>query len=427
MSFPSDFAWGCATSAYQIEGASSKDGKGLSTWDMFCQPGHSHIWHDHTGDTACDHYNRYLDDVKLMQDLGLNSYRFSISWPRVFPEGIRRLNPKGLDFYSRLVDALLSAHIQPWITLFHWDFPLSLYWRGGWLKRESADWFAEYTSTVARKLSDRVTHWITHNEPQCVIGLGHRDGTHAPGDKLSTREWLLAGHHLLLSHGKAVLALRASTSRSLQIGYAPFSCVSTPHTPSAPDIAAARQATFSVTSPTQWNSSWWMDPVYLGAYPADGLALFGPDAPIPQPGDMALIHQPLDFFGLNYYYSVRTRLSSDGKPETVPFPFNQPLTAYATPVTPSGMYWAARFYHERYRLPIVVTENGMSSPDWPSLDGAVHDPQRIDFLHRYLKELMQAHASGVIVKGYFLWTLLDNFEWQEGYKPRLGIDRKSVV
>jgi len=420
MSFPKDFVWGAAAASYQIEGGATADGRGDSVWDMLCRkPGA--IWSGQSGAEACDHYHRYVEDVGIMQEIGLKAYRLSIAWPRVLPNGTGTVNAEGLEFYDRLVDALLAAGIQPWVTLFHWDFPTALYHRGGWMNRDSADWFADYARVVCDRLSDRVTHWMTHNEPQCFIGLGHYSGTHAPGDKLGFREMLLAGHHAMLAHGKAVQVLRAHAKRPLEIGYAPVGAPSYPATESQADIDAARIAAFRVNDRGYWNNAWWMDPVYLGKYPEDGLALFGADAPQPRDGDLETIHQPLDFFGVNMYSGNCVRAGADGQPEIVPQPVGHRLTAFRWTVTPEILRWMPRFFHERYGLPIVITENGMSGADWVSLDGKVHDPQRIDFLQRYLRELRQACADGVPVKGYFQWSIMDNFEWAEGYKERFGL------
>lgn len=420
MGFPKDFVWGCAAASYQIEGAAFEDGKGWSVWDMMCRK-EGAIWNNHNGDVACDHYHRYKEDVGLMKEIGLKAYRLSISWPRVLPEGVGAVNQKGLDFYSKLVDELLAKGIQPWATLFHWDYPLALYRRGGWLNRETADWFAEYTTMVVKKLGDRVKHWMTHNEPQCTIGLGHQSGNHAPGDRLATSEWLQAGHHLLLSHGKAVQAIRANSPVPCQIGWAPFGCAGIPASDSPQDIAAAQAGTYAVTNKNTWNITWWCDPLFFGAYPEDGLKLFGADAPQVCAGDMETIKQPLDYLAFNIYFSPTVRLSAQGRPEIVPEPAGHPLTAYYWAVTPRCLYWAPKFFYERYKLPLVVSENGMACSDWVALDGKVHDGPRVDFLHRYLRELKRAVADGIPVKGYFLWSILDNFEWAEGYKQRFGI------
>ncbi len=420
MTFPKNFVWGAATASYQVEGAAREDGKGLSVWDTFCRKGGT-IWNDQTGDIASDHYHRYQGDVELMRTMGLKAYRFSIGWPRVLPEGVGALSSSGLDFYDRLVDALLQAGITPYVTLFHWDYPYALYQRGGWLNPDSPEWFTEYTRVIVDRLSDRVQNWMTLNEPQCFIGYGHHEGRHAPGDRWGLAQVLQAAHNALLAHGKAVQVIRARAKSAPFIGYAPASTPIIPATESATDLDAARYAQFAITQKNVFNSSWFADPIFLGQYPEDGLAMFGQDAPSIGANDMATIAQPLDFYGVNIYQGRIVRASPEGAPETVPFPVGHPLTAFRWYVTPSAMYWGPRWFWERYRKPIIITENGISNVDWVSMDGAVHDPQRIDFTRRYLLELERAVNDGVDVRGYFHWTLIDNFEWAEGVKERFGL------
>jgi beta-glucosidase len=316
MSFPKDFVWGAATSSYQIEGAASRDGGGASVWDMLClQPGR--IANGDTGEIACDHYRRYREDVGLMADMGLQAYRFSISWPRVLPEGAGTVNAKGLDFYSRLVDELLGHGITPWVTLFHWDYPYALYCRGGWLNRDSAGWFADYTALVVDRLSDRVAHWLTLNEPQCFIGMGHLDGTHAPALQMGVAEVLLAAHHALLAHGQAVQVIRARASTPPRVSAAQASPVSIPDTDASENIDAARNHMFAIREKGFFNNTWFSDPMLTGCYPEDGLALFEADMPAMQDGDLATIHQPLDFFGANIYSGRYVRATADGAFEQV--------------------------------------------------------------------------------------------------------------
>jgi len=421
VSFPEGFVWGSATASYQIEGAVAEDGKGPSVWDMMCRK-EGAIWAGHTGEVACDHYHRYAEDVALWREIGLKGYRTSVSWPRVMPAGTGQVNEKGLAFYDRLVDELLAAGIDPYITLFHWDYPLELYYRGGWLNRESPDWFAEYVRVVVEKLSDRVTHWMTLNEPQCFVGIGHRDGVHAPGDKLAWREILRIAHHVLLAHGKAVQTIRAHTKAEAKVGYAPVGAVKVPASEDPRDIEAARAATFSITEPRNyWSNTWWMDPVILGCYPEDGLQLYAGDLPDIGQNDLATICQPLDFFGVNIYHGPTVRAGLDGTAETVAPPPGYPMTFMGWPVTPEALRWGPRFFYERYHLPIFITENGMANMDWVAMDGKVHDPQRIDLTRRYLLQLEKAIADGVDVRGYFHWSIMDNFEWAQGYKQRFGL------
>jgi beta-glucosidase len=418
--FSDDFIWGAAAASYQIEGAAYAEGKGSSVWDIFCQQAGKIAGSD-TGQIACDHYNRYATDVALMAQLGLSAYRLSIAWPRVLPDGVGTVNRKGLDFYDRLIDCLLSHNIQPWVTLFHWDYPYALYCRGGWLNRDSADWFADYTQVVVDTLSDRVQHWIPHNEPQCFIGLGHQQGEHAPGLKLGLRDVLLAAHHSLLAHGKSVQMIRAQAQLPPTIGTALVGVIAIPATDSPEDIEAARQATLSVRAKNCWNNTWFADPILKGAYPADGLQIFRDHLPDIRAEDLATMHQPLDFYGLNIYQGYTVQSTSKGGIAVVSPPVGSPHTTMDWPITPDALYWGPTFIHERYQLPIVITENGMANSDWVHSDGQVHDPQRIDFLKRYLGAFERASAAGIPAKGYFLWSILDNFEWAYGYQKRFGL------
>lgn len=421
MTFDAKFVWGAAAASFQIEGAAEADGKGPSVWDDFCrQPGR--VRFGHHGRQACDHYHLADQDVAMMAELGLQAYRLSIAWPRVFADGIGACNAKGLAFYDRLVDSLLNQGIQPWVTLFHWDYPLALYHRGGWLNPDAPRWFADYSAKVVDTLSDRVRHWMTLNEPQCFIGLGHQTGEHAPGLRLGLRDCLLAAHHSLLAHGLAVQVIRARSKQPCQIGAAPVGIIKFPDNPNDPaDVAAARQATFAVRSRDLWNNSWWTDPMLLGHYPEDGLALFGADVPAMGADDLACIAQPLDFYGVNIYHGERVRAAADGGHEVVAPPAGRAATTMEWDVSPEALYWGPRLLHERYGLPIVVTENGMANTDWLHSDGAVHDPQRIDFMTRYLRQLKRAAADGVPVAGYFYWSIMDNFEWALGYDRRFGL------
>jgi beta-glucosidase len=418
--FPDDFVWGAATAAYQIEGAAYEDGRGLSTWDVFCKRPDA-VFEGHSGDVACDHYHRYREDVGLMSALGLQAYRFSVSWSRVLPEGVGTVNAQGLAFYDRLVDALLEAGIQPMCTLFHWDLPQALQRRGGWTNRDIASWFADYASLLGRTLGDRVKLWVTQNEPQCYIGFGLGTGTHAPGLKLDFSESLVAAHHSMRSHGKAVAALRASVPNA-RIGYVLATKLTRPATGSAADIEAARASTFAVSDRTHWNNAWWTDPVVLGKYPEDGLELFGREMPQFPDRDWNELRAPIDFLGMNVYRAETVSARADGGWEQLPVPPGYPRSGVDwQPITPDAMYWGPRLFQERYGLPQWITENGLSTRDQISLDGKVHDPQRIDYLHRTLIELRRAMRDGVKVEGYLAWSLLDNFEWADGYKQRFGL------
>ncbi len=420
MGFREDFIWGVATASYQIEGAAYEDGKGLSVWDDFCRQ-RGRIFEGHTGDVACDHYHRYQEDIALMASLGVKNYRFSISWPRILPEGTGKVNPKGLDFYKKLVDSLLSHGITPYATLFHWDYPLALLHRGGWLNPDSSDWFAEYTHQVAQALGGSLKNYITLNEPQCFIGISYLDTVHAPGIGHSLKDNLAMTHHVLLAHGKAVQTLRADVAGS-KVGFAPTGATYDPATHSKEDIEAARAATFAVNK-ENWgfNIAWWCDPALLGHYPEEGLRNLEDILPAIGGGDMKQIHQPLDFHGQNIYQSAPVQ--ADGKQgfKEAKRPVGHPKTAIGWPVTPESLYWAPKFLYERYKTPFIITENGLSCHDVVSLDGKVHDPNRIDFLHRYIRNLRKAAEEGADIIGYFQWSFMDNFEWAKGYDDRFGL------
>ena len=420
MSFATNFVWGAAASSYQIEGGWDQAGRGLSVWDIYARQPHK-IWEEHDGTEACDHFHRYRQDVGLMKEMGLKAYRLSVSWPRVLPEGVGSLNRAGLDFYDRLVDELLLAKIDPWVTLFHWDYPYALFLRGGWLNPESPKWFAEYTRIIIDRLSDRVTHWITLNEPQCFIGLGHFTGEHAPGLKLGLAETLLAGHHTLMAHGLAVEVIRTRAKLKPLIGWAPVTQSYYPRTHSPADIAAARALTESVSAEHFWSNTWWGDPPILGHYPEEGLRAYGKAVPKFKQSDFNIIHQSLDFYGCNIYTGTPAEAGPNGLPRKVDFPAGHPHTQNLWKVAPEGMYWGPKFLSERYRLPIIITENGLSCADWVALDGKVHDRARIDFLTRYLREVEKAIIDGVDIQGYFHWSIMDNFEWADGYKHRFGL------
>lgn len=423
MRFPQNFVWGAATSACQIEGHFATDGKGRSIWDDFVeQPGK--IFENQRIDPACDHYVRFGEDVALMQQLGLHAYRFSISWPRVLPNGTGQPNEKALAFYDRLIDRLLEAGIEPWLTLYHWDLPSALQQRGGFLNRNMVDWFGEYAALAAQRFGDRVKHWITFNEPPAIVGLGHQDGVHAPGLKLPFRDCLLAAHHLLMAHGRGVQALRRGCRGPVKISLAQTAREPIPADTQPETIEAARRAYFGCVRKDCWNLAWWADPILFGRYPADGLATFANDLPELAESDFELISQPIDFLAYNCYSGWPVRTDESGNPVPVPGGWGTGNSRGTLPwlhIAPDAAYWAARFQTERYRLPLVFTENGLCNTDFVHLDGAVHDPQRIDFLARYLGAIQRAANEGVPVAGYFYWSLLDNFEWAEGYKDRFGL------
>lgn len=423
MAFKTDFVWGAATASYQIEGAWNEDGKGLNVWDVFShEPGN--VEQGHTGDVACDHYHRYKEDVKLMKKLGLKAYRFSISWSRLIPNGTGGLNPKGVEFYSNLIDELLSNGIEPYVTLFHWDYPYALHKKGGWLNDESVKWFADYAAKVSELYSDRVKHFITFNEPQCFIGAGYMTSPHAPGYKVLYKDIFQMCHNVLKAHGAAVIALRENAKQPIKVGYAPTGTTCYPASESEADIEAARKKMFEcppLSRGLMWNVSWWSDPVVLGKYPEDGLSMYKEYLPEITDEDMKLINQPLDFYGNNIYNGQEICADENGNPQNVTRKVGHGKTAIQWPITPEALRWGPRFYYERYKLPFYITENGMSAHDVVSIDGKVHDPNRIDFLNRYLIELEKATDDGVDVCGYFQWSFMDNFEWAKGYTDRFGI------
>ena len=423
MSFPKNFTWGAAAAAYQIEGAWNEDGRGPSVWDTFSQtPGK--VFEGHTGNVACDHYHRWREDVALMQQLGIKAYRMSLSWSRILPDGTGAVNEAGLKFYDELVDGLLAAGIQPWVTLFHWDLPQALQDRGGFSNRDMADWFGDYTTVVAKRLGDRVNHWMTINEPPVIVGLGYQDGVFAPGLKLPFADCLNAAHNLLRAHGRGVQALRTHCRGPQQISIAHTTREPIPATLSAADIEAARARYFGCVEDRMWNLAWWADPIVFGEYPADGLARFAPHLPKIAAGDMELISQPIDYLATNCYSGYKVRAGADGVAELVSDGWGIGNARGTLPwlnIVPDAIYWAARWQTERYKLPIVFSENGFCNTDFVHRDGKVHDSQRIEFMAHYLGALDRAIADGADVRGYFYWSILDNFEWAEGYKDRFGL------
>ncbi|MFW5859336.1 MAG: GH1 family beta-glucosidase [Planctomycetota bacterium] len=420
MGFPSDFAWGAATAAYQIEGGSTADGRGVSVWDSYCDDGK--VERGDSGLEACDHYHRWAEDVGLMAEIGLKAYRMSVAWPRIMPNGTGAVNEAGLAYYEQLVDALLAAGVTLWVTLFHWDYPRPLYLRGGWLNPDSPRWFADYAHTVVERLGDRVDHWLTINEPQCFLGLGHRTGEQAPGLKYGMSDASTVVHNTLLAHGHAVEAIRAASPRPAQVGAALVGKIAMPQTTAPADIEAARRATFGLHRPGIGGNTLYMDPMYRGCYPDDLAVAYDGMVPEIDADDLAVIHQPLDFFGTNIYFAEVVRASDAACGfEQVPGHTSIGYNILGWPVQPECLYWGPRLLHERYGLPVVITENGMAAHDWPSLDGAVHDPQRVDFLARHLGALGRAIDDGVTCAGYFHWSLMDNFEWSLGYRPRFGL------
>lgn len=418
LTFPDEFVWGVATASYQIEGAAQSDGRGASNWDTFSERPAA-IFEAHSAQIACDHYGRLDEDLDLLAALGVDAYRFSISWSRLFPDGFQP-NDRGFAFYDRLVDGLLKRSITPFLTLFHWEYPAALERLGGFLNPQSPFWFEQLTEAVARRYGDRVQHYLTINEPHAFIEGGLRHGRHAPGHRLPLSEVLKAGHHALLAHGRATQTLRALVPNSW-VAMAPVLISATPESNSEADLQAARTWTFSMTSRELRSSSFWMDPVYGRGYPEDGLRLFARDMPRFPASDLDLIAQPLDAVGFNLYDACVVRADEDGLPSVCPPAVGGPRTAFNWAVSETAHYFGPKFAAERYGGPIVITENGLSCRDWIHLDGCVHDADRIDFIRRHITQLQRAHRDGIPIYGYFHWSLLDNFEWNHGYRERFGL------
>jgi beta-glucosidase len=407
--FPPGFLWGAATAAYQIEGAAHEDGRGESVWDRFCAtPGK--VRNGDTGDVACDFYHRHAGDVALMRELGLGAFRFSVAWPRVLPEGRGPVNQSGLDFYDRLVDELLESGIEPFLTLFHWDTPQRLEDAGGWPSRATVEAFAEYAEVVAGRLGDRVRYWTTHNEPWVVSWLGHAKGEHAPGRR-SEVDAVAAAHHLLLSHGRAVEVIR-SLVPAARVG---ITLVVTPAYPASArpeDEAAAWQVDGE-------HNRWFLDPVFSGSYPADLAERNEIVAPFVLDGDMRTIAAPLDFLGVNNYTRHIVRAGEEGP---LVLRAEGALTGMGWEVFPEGLHRSlCRIADDYAPRAIHVTENGAAYDDTRGHDGSVHDPERVAFLESHLSAVAQALSDGVPVEGYFVWSLLDNFEWARGYGKRFGL------
>lgn len=414
FSFPEGFYWGAATSAYQIEGAWEEDGKGEHIWDRFSHtPGK--IKNGDTGDIACDHYHRWQEDVQLMKGLGLRAYRFSISWGRIFPEGRGEIITAGIDFYNRLVDELLQNGIEPFITLYHWDLPQVLQDQGGWPSRATVEAFVEYADLVSTKLGDRVKHWMTFNEPFVSAWLGYMDGHHAPGHK-DVDEMLAAAHHLLLAHGLSIPVIRNNVPNA-QVGIVLNLSSLMPASRSAADRAATWVHDGIV-------NRWYLDPLEGRGYPQDMVNHFGRPMEFVKQGDLPIIAVPIDYLGINYYTRGIVRSTE------IPEGENEPQTLFANPnptdmgweVYPQGLFDILARVHFDYNFPMLyITENGAAYPDQIDEDGLVDDPLRTAYYREHLKAVSKAIEIGVPIKGYFAWSLLDNFEWAHGYSMRFGL------
>lgn len=418
-SFPPDFLWGVATSAQQIEGGARAGGRGESIWDRFAAtPGR--IADGTTPETACDHFARWREDVDLLRWLGVGAYRFSIAWPRVLPAGTGAVNAAGLDFYDRLVDALLEAGIRPFVTLYHWDLPQALQERGGWAARETVDAFVAYADAVSARLGDRVRHWTTHNEPWCVAVLGHERGEQAPGHR-DPAEALRVAHHLLLSHGRAVPVLRRNAPGA-EVGLATLLSPVEPASEAAADREAARRFDGAF-------NRWFLEPLFHGRYPADAVAdrvrlghLEADGPSFVEVGDLDAIAAPLDFLGINYYSRTVVRAGDGGQPVAVPPGPARERTTMGWEVHPQGLHDALLGVTRVYRpARLYVTENGAAFEDRVGEDGRVPDVRRTAYLRDHVAAARRAIADGAPLGGYFVWSLLDNFEWSHGHAQRFGL------
>lgn len=407
-----DFVWGVATSAFQIEGASSEDGRGRSIWDTFCAtPGK--VRGGAGGDPACDHYHLWREDLGLLEELGVDAYRFSIAWPRIVPEGTGRVNQRGLDFYERVVDGLLERGITPFATLYHWDLPQALQERGGWVNRDTVAAFVDYARAVARRLGDRLASIATLNEPWCSAYLGYETGEHAPGIR-DRRAALQAAHHLLLAHGSALPALR-NEAPGARMG------IVLNLNPCYPASDDSRDAQAALRFDGFFNR-WYLDPLLRGRYPADVWNGYGEDIPRVEAGDLEKISGPIDFLGVNYYSRAVLADEPDAPwPHARGVPGRAEVTDMGWEVYPRGLSDLLRRLREEYRTPpLYIAENGAAYPD-EVVDGKVDDAERVAYLERHLTALEDARDAGADVRGYFLWSLLDNFEWALGYEKRFGI------
>ena len=413
LSFPNDFAWGCATAAYQIEGAVNTDGRGPTNWDVFSHtPGR--VANGDTGDVACDSYHRHVDDIALLKNLGVSSYRMSLAWSRIFPKGRGKPNPKGVDYYDRVIDALLAAGIKPYVTMFHWDLPQAL--PGGWQNRDTAKAFGDYAGYMAGKLSDRVKNFMTVNELRCFTDLGHLVGIHAPGLKLPAEEVNQVRHNGVLAHGLGVQAIRASARAGTKVGIADNTTFYVPVIETPDHIAAAKKA-------TRENNAMFLTAIMEGRYIDEYLKHEGAAAPKVKSGDMAIISSPLDFVALNIYTPEWVRADDSAKGyATIPHIPSSPRMASPWLVMgPEVAYWGVRQVSELWDpKTIYISENGASADD-PIMNGRIDDADRVMYLRNYVGQFHRAVAEGYPLKGYFLWSLMDNFEWADGYTKRFGI------
>lgn len=399
MSFKKDFLWCVSGAAAQQEGGYLDGGKGLNIWDALSE---GHIKNNDNCQVACDHYHRWKDDLQLLKEIGVNSYRFSISLARIYPTDEYIINEQGVKFYVDLVNELKRLNIEPVCTLYHWDMPLWLYRKGGWKNSLSVEWFERYTKTMVDAISDKVRYWITFNEPQCFVNLGYCTAAHAPFEENCESEMVNISRNVMFAHGKAVKVIRANAKLRPQVGFAP-----TPGGMVVPSSSRSEDQAYTDSfdiAGRAGSATWWSDPIVLGKkwQGCDWLSN----------EDLKEIHQPLDFYALNIYEAANSsEVTSIGAPQTT----------MGWRITPECMYWSAKFFYKRYGLPIMITENGMANIDFVYEDGKVHDPQRSEYLRLHLRNLKRANDEGIPVIGYSCWSFLDNFEWAEGYDKRFGL------
>ena len=412
------FAWGAASAAFQIEGGYREDGKGDSIWDVYTHE-LQRTKGNPTGDVACDHYHRYKEDIKLMAELGLNAYRFSVAWSRVIPDGYGQPNEAGLKFYSDLIDEMLKYGIEPYLTLYHWDLPQKLFERGGWLSPDMPVWFYEYAKLIGERFGGRVKYFITINEPSNIIEGMTPNGTNAPALGYSLKDRLTAVHNVLKSHGMAVRALR-ETVQDAKIGFAPCSGVPCPPADDPALIEKARAEYFNLAeNDLTGGVVLFSDPIFLGDYPEKYYEYYRDTLPDIKPGDMELISSPIDFCFQNIYSGQKYK--SDGNGGWMADNDGVARNMLGWGVIPEALYWGSKFLYERYKKPICITENGFAWEDKVSEDGHVHDPERADFIKQYTSELLRAKKDGIDIRGYFYWSITDNLEWELGFGPRFGM------
>ena len=414
MSLDKNFIWGVSCSAYQIEGAENEGGRGESVWDSKFTKGKT--LGDMNGKIACDHYHRYKEDVALLKDLGIKNYRFSVSWSRIFPDGTGDINPQGVEFYKNLIDELINAHITPWVTLFHWDLPRKLYEKGGYLNPEISGWFANYAEKVVEIFGARVSNYIIMNEPQCIVEEGHFSGTHAPFLQLSRKETFTVAHNLLLCMGKAEKVMRKAAKHKLNIGIAP--CF-TPIMPTKEEDKELALKYNFLPSGDFWDGCYFTDALIKGEFTDDYKEWFKEYDYNPSVEDMKIIKSDLDFFCANFYRGFYIEKTENGIKRKSALPTDD-FTATNWAVTPEAVDYLIEYYYNRYKMPIILSENGVALSEWKTLEGDIPDDMRIDYMKRHI-ERVKKMAEKYPVKGYFYWSFTDNFEWAYGYSKRFGL------